>query len=98
MMHRRFVQRLAQFIAPQRREDRDTVGRPALGYLAAGHIRAGRHQVDQTDGLIADRAGLDDSRPARQQRLAMAALPDVRLLPAPWAAGAVAPVVAVEVG
>src|SRR5207237_181071 len=86
MMH----QRLATFPAAQHGQEALAVLASVGGYFRANHISAGRHQVVQADQLIADGAGLDLPGPANQQRNAMAGLPDIRLLPAPAVARAVA--------
>ena len=49
----------------------------------AGHGRAGRHDVGEADGLITHAAGGDFSRPAHDERHAVAALPLVALHTAP---------------
>src|SRR5437762_12923455 len=46
------------------------------------------HEVGQAAQLIADGAGLDLAGPARDERNAMACVPDVRLLTAPVRIGA----------
>ena len=81
-MDHRFPDRLAALLTQDRRKDIVTVLARVIRQLGADHRRTRCHQVGQADELIRLTPGLDVSGPAGEERDAMAAIPDVPLVPA----------------
>src|SRR5207302_11162507 len=81
MMHHRLAQR-AGVASLQSREDADAVLGGIVGQVRAENISARGEKVGQANELLAGRARFDRAGPADDKGNAMAAVENVRLVPA----------------
>ena len=77
-------------LAAQQRQQAEAVLAGVVRQSGAPHVGQSPEDIGLVDQLAADTAGLDDARPAGEERDAMAAFPRVALVAAQRAAGIMA--------
>src|SRR6185437_3142209 len=91
MMHDGLADRLRELIAAQGRQEVVTILASIGRQRDADHGRDGGQEIGETNQFLARAAGRDVTGPADQKRYAMAAIPDIRLLPAQAVVGPMVP-------